>query len=78
MDLRSCSVFQHMNPFVNLFDPELHTVPYIRARSSFLFTVLMTAGCKFFKPELFKPLLKMSYVFSARCVLAGLDGSGRR
>ncbi|KAG9046741.1 hypothetical protein FS837_003762 [Tulasnella sp. UAMH 9824] len=59
-------VFQHLNPFVNLFDPLLHTVEYIRQRCPFLFTVLMMAGCKFWKPELFKPLQKMAYVFASR------------
>ncbi|KAG8924688.1 hypothetical protein FRC00_004819 [Tulasnella sp. 408] len=61
-------VLQHLNPFVNLFDEKLHTVQYIRSRSSFLFTVLMMAGCKFFKPELFKSLQKMSYVFASRAL----------
>ncbi|KAG8920741.1 hypothetical protein FRC01_000614 [Tulasnella sp. 417] len=61
-------VLQHLNPFVNLFDEKLHTVQYVRSRSSFLFTVLMMAGCKFFKPELFKSLQKMSYVFASRAL----------
>ncbi|KIO27506.1 hypothetical protein M407DRAFT_42295, partial [Tulasnella calospora MUT 4182] len=63
-------VFQHLNPFVNLFDPLLHTVEYIRSRSPFLFTVLMMAGCKFWKPDLFKPLQKMAYVFAVEVVQA--------
>ncbi len=59
-------VFTHLNPFVNVFDPELHTVDYIRSRSRFLFTVLMCAGCKWFKPELFVPLRRMTAVFCLR------------
>ncbi len=55
-----------MNPFVNLFDRKLHTVQYIRARSTFLFTVVMMASCKFFKQDLFKKLQKMTYVFTSR------------
>lgn len=58
----------NLNPFVNLFDNKLHTLAYIRPRSSFLFTVLMMAGAKFFKPELFKRLQKMAYVFASRYV----------
>ncbi|KAG8944875.1 hypothetical protein FRC04_001408 [Tulasnella sp. 424] len=67
-ELLLARVLQHLNPFVNLFDESLHTVQYVRARSSFLFTVLMMAGCKFFKPELFKSLQKMSYVFASRAL----------
>lgn len=66
MDAFVNRVLQQLNPFVNLFDEKLHTVQYVRTRSSFLFTVLMMAGCKFFKPELFKSLQKMSYVFASR------------
>ncbi|KAI0003317.1 fungal-specific transcription factor domain-containing protein [Russula compacta] len=57
-------VFLRLNPFVNLFDPALHTPDYVRSKSPFLFTVLIMAGCKFFKPESFKPCQKLSYEFA--------------
>lgn len=59
-------VFLRLNPFVNLFDPALHTPDYVRSKSPFLFTVLLTAGCKFFKPESFKPCQKLAHEFSIR------------
>lgn len=59
-------VFLRLNPFVNLFDPALHTPDYVRSKSPFLFTVLVMAGCKFFKPESFKPCQKLAYEFAVR------------
>ena len=59
-------VFLRLNPFVNLFDPALHTPDYVRSKSPFLFTILITAGCKFFKPESFKPCQKLAHEFAIR------------
>jgi len=59
-------VFLRLNPFVNLFDPALHTPDYVRSKSPFLFTVLIMAGCKFFKPESFKPCQKLAHEFAVR------------
>ena len=47
-------VLIRLNPFINLFDPELHTAAYIRSRCPFLYTTLLMAGSKFFKPQLYK------------------------
>lgn len=44
-------VFLRLNPFINLFDPALHTAAYVRSKSRFLFTTLMMAVCKFFEPK---------------------------
>lgn len=46
--------FQHLNPFICLFDPELHTVEHVRAKCPFLFTCLIMAGCKFWKRDKYK------------------------
>ncbi|TFK72578.1 hypothetical protein BDN72DRAFT_763047, partial [Pluteus cervinus] len=59
-------IFLRLNPFINLFDPTLHTVPYVRSRCPFLFTTLIMAGCKFFKPELFKECQKLAHQFAVR------------
>ncbi|KAG8692077.1 hypothetical protein FRC08_010027, partial [Ceratobasidium sp. 394] len=56
-------VFLRLNPFINLFDPVLHTVPYVRSRCPFLFTCLVMAGCKFWKPELFKQTQRLANEF---------------
>lgn len=42
-----------MNPFICQFDPTLHTLRYVRSRSSFLFTALLAAAAKVFSPELY-------------------------
>jgi hypothetical protein len=54
------ALFIRLNPFINLFDPELHTVEYVRGKCPFLFTTLIMAGCKFFRPELFKECRKVA------------------
>jgi hypothetical protein len=64
-------IFLRLNPFINLFDPVLHTPTYIRERSPFLFTVLLMAGCKFFKPELYQPCKKLA---NEMCVQAFAEG----
>ena len=46
-------VLIRLNPFVNLFDPELHSANYVRRKCAFLFTTLLMAGSKFFKSELY-------------------------
>lgn len=47
------AVLIRLNPFVNMFDPELHSASYVRRKCAFLFTALLMAGSKFFKPELY-------------------------
>ncbi|KAK7023786.1 Zn(2)-C6 fungal-type domain-containing protein [Favolaschia claudopus] len=59
-------IFLRLNPFINLFDPALHSVHYVRAKCPFLFTTLIMAGCKFFKPEAFKPCQKLAHEFAVR------------
>jgi len=59
-------VFLRLNPFVNLFDPALHTTDYVRSKSPFLFTVLVMAGCKFFKAESFKACQKLAHEYAVR------------
>ncbi|KAF8197377.1 fungal-specific transcription factor domain-containing protein [Pholiota molesta] len=64
-------VFLRLNPFINLFDPSLHTVAYVRSRCPFLFTTLLMAGCKFFKPEKFKDCQKLVQDFTVRAFAEG-------
>ncbi|KAJ7109106.1 fungal-specific transcription factor domain-containing protein [Mycena epipterygia] len=59
-------IFLRLNPFINLFDPALHSVHYVRSKCPFLFTTLIMAGCKFFKPEVFKPCQKLAHEFAVR------------
>ncbi|EDN07411.1 GAL4 & fungal specific transcription factor domain-containing protein, priB [Histoplasma capsulatum] len=48
--------FNYMNPFICQFDPRLHTLKYIRTRSSFLFSAVLAAAAKIFKPSLYSKL----------------------
>ncbi|KAI6006073.1 hypothetical protein EDD15DRAFT_704761 [Pisolithus albus] len=54
-------IMLRLNPFINLFDPALHSVDYVRSRCPFLFTTLMMAGCKFFEPNLYKDCLRLAH-----------------
>lgn len=56
--------YLRLNPFINLFDPSLHTAKYIRARCPFLFTTLIMACCKFFKPTHYKRIQKLAHDFA--------------
>lgn len=51
---------------MNLFDPKLHTVAYVRNKSKFLFTTMIMACCKYFKPEMVKTLQAMCQTFASR------------
>lgn len=54
------ALFLRLNPFINLFDPQLHTHAYVRKRSPFLFSTLITAAAKFFKHEVHKACQKLA------------------
>ncbi|KAG8822965.1 hypothetical protein FRC17_009437 [Serendipita sp. 399] len=64
-------VFMRLNGFVNLFDPRLHTVPYVRSRSPFLFSVLIMAGCKFWKAELYRQCQQIAHSFALKAFAEG-------
>ncbi|TFK42840.1 fungal-specific transcription factor domain-containing protein [Crucibulum laeve] len=65
------AIYIRLNPFINLFDPALHTVSYIRSRSPFLFTTLIMAACKFFRPPLFKQCQKLANEYAVRAFQEG-------
>ncbi|EEP81413.1 predicted protein [Uncinocarpus reesii 1704] len=48
--------FKYLNPFTCQFDPMLHTMRYVRSRSSFLFSILLAAAAKVFSPQLYVKL----------------------
>lgn len=58
--------FLRLNPFINLFDPSLHTVSYIRSRCPFLFTTIIMACCKFFQPDLYITVQKVAHEFAVK------------
>ncbi|KAI0086675.1 fungal-specific transcription factor domain-containing protein [Irpex rosettiformis] len=58
--------FLRLNPFINLFDPSLHNLNYIRSRCPFLFTTIMMACCKFFDPEHYDQVQQLAQSFAVR------------
>jgi len=59
-------IFLRLNPFINLFDPALHSVAYVRSKCPFLFTTLIMAACRFFRYEAFKPCQKLANELAVR------------
>ena len=66
------TLFLRLNPFINLFDPHLHSVDYVRSKCPFLFTTLIAAGCKFFdEPNLYKECLHLAHELAVRAFAEG-------
>ncbi|KAF8590020.1 hypothetical protein K439DRAFT_1331316 [Ramaria rubella] len=64
-------VFVRLNPFINLFDPALHTPTYVRTHCPFLFTTLLMAGCKFWRAERFRACQRLAEDFCLRAFQEG-------
>ena len=64
-------IFLRLNPVINLFDPALHTVAYVRSKCPFLFTTLIMAGCKFFRHEDFRACQKLANEFAIHAFAEG-------
>lgn len=58
--------FIRLNPFINLFDPALHTYEYVRDKCPFLFTAFIMACCKFFKADMYQPVLHLAHQYAVR------------
>ncbi|KAF8623945.1 hypothetical protein AX15_006110 [Amanita polypyramis BW_CC] len=65
------AIFLRLNPYINLFDPALHTVAYVRSKCPFLFTTLIMAGCKFFGRGDFRACQKLANDFAIRAFAEG-------
>lgn len=65
------AIFLRLNPFINLFDPQLHSVNYVRSKCPLLFTTLIAAGCKFFEPSLYKECLHLAHELAVRAFAEG-------
>lgn len=65
------AIFLRLNPFINLFDPALHSVAYVRSKCPLLFTTLIMAGCKFFDPSLYKDCLRLANDLAVRAFAEG-------
>ena len=49
-----------LNPFISQLDPKLHDFAYVRRKSSFLLTAVLTASAKAFHPTLYSKLYQHS------------------
>ncbi|KAI0637312.1 fungal-specific transcription factor domain-containing protein [Trametes polyzona] len=56
--------FIRLNPFINLFDPSLHSHKYVRDRSPFLFTAMLMACCKFFRTNIYPAVRRLAEEWS--------------
>ncbi|KIK81617.1 hypothetical protein PAXRUDRAFT_832723 [Paxillus rubicundulus Ve08.2h10] len=65
------AIFLRLNPFINLFDPQLHSVNYVRSKCPLLFTTLIAAGCKFFEPSLYKDCLHLAHELAVHAFAEG-------
>ncbi|KAH8829700.1 fungal-specific transcription factor domain-containing protein [Flagelloscypha sp. PMI_526] len=63
--------YLRLNPFINLFDPSLHTWAYVRSKNAFLFTAILMASSKFFRTELFKPCHRLANELAIRAFADG-------
>ncbi|GAA5894054.1 hypothetical protein JCM8208_002334 [Rhodotorula glutinis] len=61
-----------LNCFIVLFDAHLHTADYVRSTSTVLFTAILTASAKFFRPDLYPQLLASAQQLVTRAM--GGDG----
>ncbi|GAA5945842.1 hypothetical protein JCM3775_001903 [Rhodotorula graminis] len=61
-----------LNCFIVLFDAHLHTADYVRTTSTVLFTAILTASAKFFRPDLYPQLLASAQQLVTRAM--GGDG----
>ncbi len=64
--------FLRLNPFINLFDPALHSPDYVRSHSPFLFTTMLMACCKFFCPASYPAVRRLAHEW---CVFAFAEGT---
>lgn len=62
---------RHLNPFVSQLDPQLHTLGYVRASSSFLFTAVLAAAAKLLHAPLYASLSAHAEDLFVECFRGG-------
>ncbi|QRW26295.1 Myb protein 1A [Rhizoctonia solani] len=62
-----------LNPVIALLDPTLHTPIYVRRRSRLLYTAILAAACRFFKPSHFKPVHDLAQLLLGRALSDGIS-----
>ncbi|CAE6366626.1 unnamed protein product [Rhizoctonia solani] len=62
-----------LNPVIALLDPTLHTPIYVRRRSRVLYTAILAASCRFFKPSYFKPVHDLAQLLLGKALSDGIS-----
>ncbi|KAB5593719.1 Luminal-binding protein 5 [Ceratobasidium theobromae] len=62
-----------LNPVIALLDPTLHTPIYVRRRSRVLYTAILAAACRFFKPACYKPIHDLAQILLGRALADGVS-----
>nr|XP_019046765.1 hypothetical protein I302_05519 [Kwoniella bestiolae CBS 10118]OCF25695.1 hypothetical protein I302_05519 [Kwoniella bestiolae CBS 10118] len=60
--------FQALNPIILLFDSHLHTFDYIRSKSSFLFTTILSSAARFIAPSISSMLSTVVAEYSVQAI----------
>lgn len=68
--------FLRLNPFICLFDPVLHSVEHVRKSCPFLFTCIIMAGCKFWKPHLYPACQQLAHDTCVKVFATGIKSIG--
>lgn len=68
--------FLRLNPFICLFDPVLHSVDHVRKSCPFLFTCIIMAGCKFWKPHLYPACQQLAHDTCVKVFANGVKSIG--
>ncbi|CAE6417720.1 unnamed protein product [Rhizoctonia solani] len=63
---------EYLNPLIALLDPALHTPNYVRARSSVLFTAILTVASRFARPEVWANCNSLAQTLLGRALADGI------
>jgi hypothetical protein len=64
--------FAHLNSIIGLLDPRLHTAPYVRRRSTVLYTTIIAVSSKFFLPRVHQQCHALSQSLIGRALAADM------
>jgi hypothetical protein len=62
---------KHLNPVVHQFDSQLHSLAYVRSRSPFLLTSILTCAARVFHPSLYRKLYMHNETLRKNVLSAG-------
>ncbi|CAE6509619.1 unnamed protein product [Rhizoctonia solani] len=66
------SYFAHLNSIIGLLDPRLHTAPYVRRRSTVLYTTIISVSSKFFLPRVHQQCHALSQSLIGRALASDM------